>query len=148
MIVILLINLVISFAASHVIDVFAHLGGLLGGFAIALLVGIPGKRNTGARIGGTLLSLALIAGLIWYGLTGPVNDTLRHVLKVEDAVKQNDYASVISDATLALDERDSVYEHMLLFNRGLAYYRTGEIEKSAQDYERLVKLAGGSRCSL
>ncbi|WP_175072952.1 rhomboid family intramembrane serine protease [Terribacillus sp. AE2B 122] len=140
LIVILLINLVISFSASHVIDVFAHLGGLVGGFASALLVGLPGKRNTRARIGGTLLSIALIAGLIWYGLTGSVNDTLRHVLKVEDAVKQNDYSSVISDSTLALDEGDSVYEPMLLFNRGLAYYKTGDIEKSAQDYERLVKL--------
>ncbi|MFP7477784.1 rhomboid family intramembrane serine protease [Terribacillus saccharophilus] len=140
LIVILLINLVISFSASHVIDVFAHLGGLAGGFASALLVGLPGKRNTGARLSGTLLSIALITGLIWYGLTGPVNDTLRQVLKVEDAVQQNDYSAVISNATLALDEPDSVYEPMLLFNRGLAYFKTGDSEKSAQDYERLVEL--------
>lgn len=140
LIVILLINLVISFSASHVIDVFAHLGGLVGGFASALLVGLPGKRNKRARIGGTLLSIGLIAGLIWYGLTGPVNDALRHVLNVEDAVKQNDYPAVISDATLALEEADPVYEPMLLFNRGLAYYKTGAIEKSAKDYDRLVKL--------
>ncbi|PAE16767.1 hypothetical protein CHH91_05815 [Virgibacillus sp. 7505] len=140
LIVILLINLVISFSASHVIDVFAHLGGLAGGFASALLVGLPGKRNTRARIGGTLLSIAFIAGLIWYGFTGPVNDALRHVLNVEDALRQNDYSSVISDATLALSEGESVYEPMLLFNRGLAYYKTGDMDKSAQDYERLVTL--------
>ncbi|MFP7253295.1 rhomboid family intramembrane serine protease [Terribacillus goriensis] len=140
LIVILLINLVISFSASHVIDVFAHLGGLAGGFASALLVGLPGKRNTRARIGGTLLSLAFIAGLIWYGFTGPVNDALRHVLNVEDALRQNDYSSVISDATLALSEGESVYEPMLLFNRGLAYYKTGDMDKSAEDYERLVTL--------
>jgi rhomboid protease GluP len=140
LIVILLINLVISFAASHVIDVYAHLGGLVGGFASALLVGLPGKKRLSARVGGAALSLLLVVGLIIYGLLGPVNTALHEELKAEAAYNQGDYQAVIQHATKALDNEGSDAAQLLLFYRGLAYSQTGELDEAVQDYERLARL--------
>ena len=140
LIVILLINLVISFSASHVIDVFAHLGGLVGGFAVSLLVGLPGKKNKHARLGGLVLTVILLVGLIWYGLSGPVNESVHHLIQVEEAVEHMDYDAIIAQTTAALQDTDTPYEPALLFYRGAAYYETGDIDKSIGDYERLVEL--------
>ncbi|MFP7171031.1 rhomboid family intramembrane serine protease [Terribacillus sp. 7520-G] len=140
LIVILLINLVISFSASHVIDVFAHLGGLVGGFAVSFLVGLPGKKNKGARLGGLLMTVLLIVGLLWYGLAGPVNESVRQMVQVEEAAEQMDYDAIIEHTSAALDDGDTAYEPALLFYRGAAYYDTGDVDKSIADYERLVEL--------
>jgi rhomboid protease GluP len=140
LIVILLINLVISFAASHVIDVYAHLGGLAGGFASALLVGLPGKKTLSARVGGGVLILVLVAGLLVYGLLGPVNTALHEGMQAEAAYKQGDYHMVIQHATDALEKGGSATAQLPLFYRGLAYSQTGDLNEAIQDYDRLVGL--------
>ncbi|MFP7493635.1 rhomboid family intramembrane serine protease [Terribacillus saccharophilus] len=141
LIVILLINLIISFSASHAIDVYAHLGGLVGGFTSTMLVGLPGKKNAAARVGGLLLTAILIAALAWYGLTGPVNEVVRQMLSVEEAVQQKDDDAIISRATAALENTEVANEPGLLFYRGIAYYNSGEMDNSIKDLERLVELA-------
>lgn len=47
-IAIVLINLLIGFSSSH-IDGYAHIGGLLGGFATAVALGFPTERTSNAR---------------------------------------------------------------------------------------------------
>lgn len=63
-IIIVLINLFIGFSSSH-IDGYAHMGGLIAGFAAAFALGLPYERPTYARTAARLcLALATLAATI------------------------------------------------------------------------------------
>ena len=64
---VIVLNLVIGFAVPG-IDVACHIGGLLGGFLSAMMVGIPDINNKKDKVNGTVLLLIFIgfmAYLIW-----------------------------------------------------------------------------------
>ncbi|MED4730424.1 rhomboid family intramembrane serine protease [Aneurinibacillus migulanus] len=63
--VVLGINLVIGFLSPGIIDNYAHLGGLVGGFLASALVGMP---KHGPRIGIRIGALTLLVLLFWWGL--------------------------------------------------------------------------------
>ena len=57
---IIIINLGIGFAIQG-IDNFCHIGGLLGGFLAAMMVGVDGKTKTNERVNGTICLIIYIA---------------------------------------------------------------------------------------
>lgn len=61
---IILLNLFIGFAISG-IDNFAHIGGLIGGVFLAMIVGVNGKSTKSSQINGTIISLIFICFLIF-----------------------------------------------------------------------------------
>lgn len=64
---VIVLNLVIGFAVPG-IDVACHIGGLIGGFLSAMMVGIPDINNKKDKVNGTILLLIFIgfmAYLIW-----------------------------------------------------------------------------------
>lgn len=64
MISIVLINLAIGMFISN-IDMFAHVGGLVGGLLISVALGITGKKTKSKQINGIILSIIYIAFLIF-----------------------------------------------------------------------------------
>ena len=61
---IIILNLGIGFIFSG-INNFAHIGGLIGGILISMLVGIKYKSTTSDRVNGIIMSLIYYAALIF-----------------------------------------------------------------------------------
>ncbi len=61
---VIIINLLLSFLMTN-IDVFAHIGGLIGGLLISYTLGVANKENTKDKINGIILLLILIAALTY-----------------------------------------------------------------------------------
>jgi rhomboid protease GluP len=64
-IVVLLVNLVFGFASTGMIDNYAHLGGLFGGFLTSAVVGMPQNRFKPVQQIGALI---ILAALLWAGI--------------------------------------------------------------------------------
>ncbi len=65
---VLLINLVLGFAIPG-IDIWAHIGGLLGGVLLSSAVGVPNKINKKDRVNAIVITLILIASLVYMLMT-------------------------------------------------------------------------------
>ncbi|MBU5213420.1 rhomboid family intramembrane serine protease [Heyndrickxia oleronia] len=65
-IVVLILNLVISFTVP-VIDLSAHIGGLLGGFLASAIVFFPKKRKVLLQIGAFILTMIITAVSLYFG---------------------------------------------------------------------------------
>ncbi|QYY44608.1 rhomboid family intramembrane serine protease [Aneurinibacillus thermoaerophilus] len=63
--VVLGINLAIGFLSPQIIDNYAHLGGLIGGFLASAIVGLPRKKGNPFIKAGAFILLAV---LIWWGM--------------------------------------------------------------------------------
>ncbi|MBO4601134.1 MAG: rhomboid family intramembrane serine protease [Bacilli bacterium] len=61
---VILINLLIGFLVPG-IDMFAHIGGLIGGIFVTMALGVPGKNNKSSMINGTIC-LFLLIGFLSY----------------------------------------------------------------------------------
>ena len=59
---IIIINLLIGFMVPG-IDNFAHIGGLVGGYLLTMVLGVPGKTRKSDRINGSIVLILLIAFL-------------------------------------------------------------------------------------
>ena len=59
---IIILNLLIGFMVPG-IDNFAHIGGLVGGYLLTMIVGVPGKTKKSDRINGSIVLILLIAFL-------------------------------------------------------------------------------------
>ena len=59
---IIIINLLIGFLVPG-IDNFAHIGGLVGGYLLTMVVGVPGKSKKSDRINGAIVLILLVAFL-------------------------------------------------------------------------------------
>ena len=57
---VIIVNLAIGFASSG-IDNAAHIGGLVGGILLSMLVGVPGKSSKRDNINGVILTILYIA---------------------------------------------------------------------------------------
>ena len=65
---IILLNLLIGFMVPG-IDNFAHIGGLVGGYLLTMIVGVPGKTKKSDRINGAIV-LTLLVAFLCYMLFG------------------------------------------------------------------------------
>ena len=65
---IILLNLLIGFMVPG-IDNFCHIGGLVGGYLITMIVGVPGKTKKSDRINGAIV-LTLLVAFLCYMLFG------------------------------------------------------------------------------
>ncbi|OEF98966.1 hypothetical protein BHF71_10495 [Vulcanibacillus modesticaldus] len=85
------INLVFSLFAPNV-DIYAHLGGLIGGFIVAAIVQIPTQKGKQWRIKITsILILLLIIGVSWWGITSfDFKGSQAIYLKGEEALNKGD----------------------------------------------------------
>ena len=61
---VILINLAIGFLIPG-IDNFAHIGGLIGGYLLSMIVGIPGKTRKNERINGVIVLALLVLFLVY-----------------------------------------------------------------------------------
>ena len=59
---IIILNLLIGFMVPG-IDNFAHIGGLVGGYLLTMILGVPGKTKKSDRINGSIVLLLLVAFL-------------------------------------------------------------------------------------
>jgi rhomboid protease GluP len=57
-------NLAIGFVVSS-IDVYAHIGGLIGGFLLTMALGVKYKDNLRDQINGIVISIIVLA-FLWY----------------------------------------------------------------------------------
>lgn len=57
---VIIINLAIGFTASS-IDNAAHIGGLVGGILLSMMIGVPGKSSKKDKINGTILTIIYLA---------------------------------------------------------------------------------------
>ena len=61
---IIIINLLIVFMVPG-IDNFAHIGGLVGGYLLTMILGVPGKTKKSDRINGSIVLILLVAFLCY-----------------------------------------------------------------------------------
>lgn len=61
---IIIINLLIGFMVPG-IDNFAHIGGLVGGYLLTMILGVPGKTKKSDRINGSIVLILLVAFLCY-----------------------------------------------------------------------------------
>ena len=92
LIVVLGINLVFSFTASG-IDVYAHLGGLAGGFLAAGVVHFPKKKKLLWQMLFFIASTVIVWGAITYGFssTAQSNDENANLLMAQEYINQGNY---------------------------------------------------------
>lgn len=50
---------------SSSIDLAAHIGGLVGGILVSMMVGVPDKEGTSNKINGAILTIVYIAFIIY-----------------------------------------------------------------------------------
>ncbi len=62
---IIIINLLIGFAYRDSIDIFAHIGGLIGGLLITIALGVKYKSTNTEKINGWIVSILLVAFLFF-----------------------------------------------------------------------------------
>ena len=61
---VIIINLLIGFMVPG-IDNFCHIGGLVGGYLLTMIVGVPGKSRKSDRINGSIVLILLVAFLLY-----------------------------------------------------------------------------------
>ena len=61
---VIIINLMIGFLVPG-IDNFAHIGGLVGGYLLTMILGVPGKTRKSDRINGSIVLILLVAFLLY-----------------------------------------------------------------------------------
>lgn len=59
---VLILNLILGFMIPG-IDVYGHIGGLIGGIVLSYTLGLPNKRKTKEIVNGLIITLILIAAL-------------------------------------------------------------------------------------
>ncbi len=129
-IIILLINLVITFSASA-IDSAGHIGGLIGGFLAAAIVGLPEKKKLFWRISSLLVTVAVTAGLLFYGFSAGANDSYEMDMGLaQEYIQQGSYEQAYETIEKYLGEDDYPEAH---FYAGYLEFREGRLSQ-AEDY--------------
>ncbi|MGM7721127.1 rhomboid family intramembrane serine protease [Metabacillus sp. Hm71] len=98
LLVIIAINIAIGFAIPN-IDNAGHIGGLIGGFLAALIVQLPKTKKISLRLLGAMATIALLGGMIQYGL--------------KDAKDQHSQYMALQGQELIQDEKyDEAYSYL------------------------------------
>lgn len=132
------INILIGFAVPG-IDMGAHLGGLIAGFIASALLHLPKKKNRLIQVGALFIYIAMISGLVVYGVYSTENSVAYQIIDIEEAIANKDYDSVIELTTTALKNK-SEYNPELLFQRSYAYIHLNEITLAINDLEESVAI--------
>jgi membrane associated rhomboid family serine protease len=129
-----------------VVDNWAHLGGLLGGFLAAVIIGLPGeKRKMLGRIASALLFSALVLGGAWFGVfqeSSPERVAASVQRQAAEAkylvLKKNDYAGAQQLLQQALKKQpNSMDVHYLL---GVTHLAQNHILEAKDHLEEAVRL--------
>lgn len=130
-IIILLINLVITFSASA-IDSAGHIGGLVGGFLAAAIVGLPNKGKPVWQIVSFLGTALLTAGLLFYGFTAGANGTYEMDMGLaQEYISQEDDEKAYETVQKYLDGDN--YPEAYFF-AGYLEFRNGDLDKAEEHF--------------
>ncbi|GGC91730.1 rhomboid family intramembrane serine protease [Thalassobacillus devorans] len=134
------LNVVLGLSVPQ-IDNGAHMGGLAGGFIASAIVNLPKNRQPLWQIIAVAGYVAALISLALYGFIQADNQhhTAVDVEMSNSMLVENRFDESITYTTQAL-EKDGDYTSYLLFNRAVAYYETGEIDKAQSDLEQVVEL--------
>ncbi|OCA86391.1 rhomboid family intramembrane serine protease [Bacillus sp. FJAT-27986] len=113
-IVILAINLVITFSADA-IDSAGHIGGLIGGFLAATIVRLPKNPKLAVQMGALLLTVLLTIGALVYGYSSNESDHKYHndVTLAHEYVNSKEYAKAYELIEGYLKEEDAPEAYFL-----------------------------------
>lgn len=134
--IVIAINLAIGFTLPNV-DNAGHIGGLIGGFAAALLVQLPKMAKPSLRLVGLLFSLVLSLALTYYGFviapkTNPeiAISTSRYYLTNGEYEKANEILRKINETEMENTE--------ILFLLAISEFELGEDELAIQYLKQVV----------
>nr|WP_289036709.1 rhomboid family intramembrane serine protease [uncultured Allobacillus sp.] len=133
------INLVFGFTIPQ-IDNGAHLGGLIGGFIASQIVHLPYKKAFIKQIVAFLLYIAIIAGLVLYGVNraGSLDNPHTFSATAQELIGEGSYNETIELVNDELDRgREEAY---LYFYRGVAYFEQKEIDLAEEDFHTAVEI--------
>lgn len=135
-IIILLINLVITFSASA-IDSAGHIGGLVGGFLAAAIVGLPMKRKPVWQIVSLVGTAILTVGLLFYGFTTGANDTYEMDMGLaQEYINQEEYDQAYETVQKYLDGEN--YPEAYFFAGYLAFHE-GDLDQAEEHFLAAVE---------
>ncbi|HZW81820.1 MAG TPA: rhomboid family intramembrane serine protease [Candidatus Deferrimicrobium sp.] len=129
-----------------VVDNWAHLGGLLGGFLAAAIIGLPGeKRKMLGRVACALLFCALVLGGAWFGLSQE-NSPERVAASVQRqaaearylVLKKNDYAGAQQLLEQALKKQPDSMD--VLYLLGVTHLAQNHLFEAKDNLEEAVRL--------
>lgn len=130
-IVILIINLVITFSADA-IDSAGHIGGLIGGFLAAAIVRLPKNRKLSFQLAALVLTVLLTIGFVNYGYAENEDghNYQNDVTLAQEYVNSKEYDKAYDLLDDYLDEE----------NAPEAYFLAGYIKYQDKDLEQAEKL--------
>ena len=135
-IIILLINLVITFSAAA-IDSAGHIGGLIGGFLAAAIVGLPGKKKTLWRVASFAGTAVLTAGLLFYGFSAGANGSYELDMGLaQEYINQEEYEKANEMVSKYLDGDNYPEAH---FYAGYLDFREGNLNKAEEHFQAAVE---------
>lgn len=138
--VILGINLVFSFTVP-VVDVGAHIGGLVGGFLASMFVHLPKNKQIGKQVIGFVLYAVLFAGLL---TTGILNDKIHYNSAIQlgiaqELVQKENYTEASKVLTKTIKNTDDNQSH-LYFYRSYIFIKQGKLHQALVDLKEVIKL--------
>lgn len=134
---ILVLNLFIGILIPN-IDMGAHLGGLITGFIASAIVSLPKKKNYKISFLSFFVYIAIIAGLLLYGIDSNEKDPLYLLMQTEESIKSKEYVEAIEYATRGLNY-SSDFDADLLFQRAYANIELDKLNKAQADLEESIK---------
>lgn len=134
---ILAINLVIGLSMEQV-DMAAHVGGLIGGFLAAAIVGMPKRRHLLTQFITAVVTVILFFSVTYYGVEANESDQSFQLLEIEESIMNEEYEEVVTIATDALTLEGEL-ESVLLFQRSYAYIELEMYDEALVDLERSVE---------
>lgn len=126
---ILILNIVMSFTVPS-IDIFGHLGGLLGGFLATGIVHFPQKRKYGSQLIFLLLAIFITSFLLFYGYNRPVQfESEATVLQLaQDYVKDEEYQKSYNLLTNYLNHSNNMSDYY--------YFQLSYVEYQLKMYDK------------
>lgn len=132
------INIVFGFSVPQ-IDNGAHLGGLIAGFIASSIVHLPKHRELLKQLSALVIFIALLFGVVQYGLVNNQNSQLYHAMQLERLVKEGNYDKAIEHANQALRSEGDL-KAAILFQRSYAYIKLNQPDKAIKDLEKSIEL--------
>ena len=134
---ILVLNLFIGILIPN-IDMGAHLGGLITGFLASAIVSLPKRKNYKITFLSLVVYIAIIGGLLLYGIDSNEKDPLYLLMQTEDSINNEKYDEAIDYATRGLTY-PSDFEADLLFQRAYANLELNKLNQAQADLEKSIK---------
>lgn len=131
-------NIVFGFLVPQ-IDNGAHLGGLICGFIASSMIHLPRSKNLRTQIGALIVYVAIVGGLVVYGTETHANRAFYQLYKIEELLEIGEYEDAITRSTHGLEEPDQ-FEAQLLFQRGYAHIKLGNIELAIDDLKKCTEM--------